>query len=413
MTAALDWTGTELELELSAPGHGGFCVARHQGRVVFVRHGLPGEWVRAVVTEDRGGSFCRADAVEIAVASADRVPSRCPVAGPGGCGGCDFQHVSLGAQRRLKAAVVAEQLRRLGGLDLSAEDITVEELPGAPDGLGWRSRVRMAVSAEGGAGFHRHRSNDVVTVDACPQTVPGALDGVVGDVWNPGSELQIVRDGAGEQHVVELRADPRPQRGRRKPRPTPYLLHGSGIADERVGDRSWQVAVTGFWQGHIGAAVAYSQAVADFARAAEGGTAWDLYSGAGLFTAVLAEQVGALGNVVAVESSRAAVADGVAALADLAQVNFRAGQVEQELSRLPTPVDVVVLDPPRSGAGRHVVEAIAGASPSRVVYVACDPAALGRDVALFAGLGYALTGLRAFDAFPMTHHVECIALFEP
>ncbi len=413
MTAALDWTGAELDLELGAPGHGGFCVARHEGRVVFVRHGLPGERVRAVVTEDRGGSFCRADAVEIMVASADRVASRCPVAGPGGCGGCDFQHVSLGGQRRLKAAVVVEQLRRLGGLELSTEDITVEELPGAPDGLGWRSRVRMAVSADGAAGFHRHRSNDVVTVDACPQTVPGALDGVVGAVWNRGSELQIVRDGAGEQHVVELRADPRPQRGRRKPRPTAHRVRGSGVAAERIGDREWAVAATGFWQGHVGAAAVYSQAVADFAHAPQGGTAWDLYSGAGLFTVVLAEQVGADGTVVAVESSRAAAADGVAALADLPQASFRPAQVEQELARLPTPVDVVVLDPPRSGAGRRVVKAIAGGSPSRVVYVACDPAALGRDVALFAGLGYALSGLRAFDAFPMTQHVECIALFEP
>ncbi|MEO9221968.1 MAG: class I SAM-dependent RNA methyltransferase, partial [Mycobacteriaceae bacterium] len=124
-------------------------------------------------------------------------------------------------------------------------------------------------------------------------------------------------------------------------------------------------------------------------------------------------QVGPDGSVVAVESSRTAVADGAAALADLPQASLRAAPVEQELGNLPTPVDVIVLDPPRSGAGRRVVEAIAAAAPRRVVYVACDPAALGRDVALFAGLGYAMSGLRAFDAFPMTHHVECIALFEP
>ena len=413
MRPTLDWTGHELELELGAPGHGGFCVARHEGRVVFVRHGLPGERVRALITEDRGGSFCRADAVEIIVASTDRVPVRCPVAGPGGCGGCDFQHVSLEGHRHLKAAVVAEQLRRLGGLSLAAEDIVVEELPGGADGLEWRSRTRMAVDAQGAAGFHRHRSNDVIAVERCPQTVAGALDGVPGQVWTPGAELQVVLDGAGRQHVVELRAGPRPQRGRRKPRPTYHLVRGSEVADEQVGDRRWQVAVTGFWQGHVGAAATYSQAVADFAQAEHGGTAWDLYSGAGLFTAVLAEQVGAEGTVVAVESSRGAVADGAAALADLPQASFRAAPVEQELHNLPTPVDVVVLDPPRSGAGRRVVEAIAAAAPRRVVYVACDPAALGRDVALFAGLGYRLSALRAFDAFPMTHHVECIALFEP
>ena len=413
MTPTLDWTGQELELVLGAPGHGGFCVARHEGRVVFVRHGLPGERVRALITEDRGGSFCRADAVEIIVASTDRVPVRCPVAGPNGCGGCDFQHVSLEGQRHLKAAVVAEQLHRLGGLSLSAEDITVEALPGPPDGLGWRSRTRMAVDAQGAAGFRRHRSNEVVPVEGCPQTVTGALDGVADQVWTPGAELQVVLDGAGNQHVVELRAGPRPQRGRRKPRPTPHLVRGSGVAAEQVGDRQWPVSATGFWQGHVGAAATYSQAVADFAQAERGGTAWDLYSGVGLFTEVLAEQVGPDGRVFAVESSRTAVADGAAALADLPQVSFRAAPVEQELCNLPTPVDVIVLDPPRSGAGRRVVEAIAAAAPRRVVYVACDPAALGRDVALFAGLGYSMSALRAFDAFPMTHHVECITLFEP
>lgn len=411
--AGVDWTGTELELELGAPGHGGFCVARHEGRVVFVRHGLPGERVRALVTEDRGGSFCRADAVDVLVASADRVPSRCPVSGPGGCGGCDFQHVALPAQRVMKASVVAEQLRRLGGVEYEAADITVEELPGAPDGLGWRSRVRMAVAPDGSVGFHRHRSTDVVPVLGCPQTVPHALDGVVGAVWNPGSELQVVRDGAGEQHVVELRPDPRPQRGRRKARPVPHTVIGSGKATEQAVGRSWRVSATGFWQGHIGAAEVYAQAVADFAQAPTGGTAWDLYGGAGLFAAVLAEQVGIGGSVVAVESSRTSVADGMAALADLAQVSFVAAQVEQHLRLLPTPVDVVVLDPPRSGAGRPVVEGIVAAEPKRIVYVACDPAALGRDVALFAGHGYRMNALRAFDAFPMTHHVECIALFEP
>ncbi|WP_127783300.1 TRAM domain-containing protein [Rhodococcus sp. X156] len=409
---SLDWTGETLELELGAPGHGGFCVARHEGRVVFVRHGLPGERVRALVTEDRGGSFCRADAVAVLTASPDRVVPRCPVAGPGGCGGCDFQHAALPAQRQMKAMVVAEQLRRLGGLDLTAEDVVVEELPGAPDGLGWRSRVRMAVTADGQPGFHPHRSNDVIPVLGCPQAVPHALDDVVGQQWTPGADLQVVRDGAGEQHVVELTTPQRPQRGRRKPRPVAQLRRGSATATEQAAGRTWAVSADGFWQAHVGAAEVYAQVVAELADAPTGGTAWDLYSGVGLFSAVLAEQVGAAGTVVAVESSRQAVADGTAALADLPQVRMVAGQVEQQLRTLPVPVDVVVLDPPRSGAGRSVVEAITAAEPTRIVYVACDPAALGRDVALLGAQGYRLSVLRAFDAFPMTHHVECIALFQ-
>lgn len=415
--AGLDWTGQELDLELGAVGHGGFCVARHEGRVVFVRHGLPGERVRASVTEDRGGSFCRADAVEVLAASPDRVSPPCPVAGPGGCGGCDFQHVSLPAQRRLKAEVVAEQLRRLGGLTTTAAEVVVEELPGGADGLGWRTRLRLAVGRDGRTGLHVHRSSVVLPLVDCPQAVPGALDGVADRTWTPGAEVAAVLDSTGAQHVVELvpvanTDGRRPKRGAR-PRTRPRVVHGSGRAVQHAAGRRWDVLATGFWQGHTGAADVYATVVREWAAAPAGGTAWDLYGGVGLFAAVLAEQVGPEGTVVSVESSKLATADGAAALADLPQVRFVAGTVEAELAQLPRPVDVVVLDPPRNGAGRAVVEAVAAAGPARIVYVACDPAALGRDVALLAAAGYALTGLRAFDAFPMTHHVECIALFTP
>lgn len=421
-----DWTGRHLELELGAVGHGGFCVARHQGRVVFVRHGLPGERVRAAVTEDRGGSFCRADAIEVLTASSDRVPAPCPAAGPGRCGGCDFQHVTPAAQRRLKAEVVAEQLRRLGGLAATAEDVVVEELPGRRSdevgaGLGWRTRVRLAVDPAGRAGLHAHRSSRVLALTDCPQAVPGALDGVFTRRWTPGAEIAAVLDGAGAQHVLELvpvahTDGPGRSTGMRrgqKPRTRPRVVTGGDRAIEHAAGRTFDVLATGFWQGHTGAAGVYSEAVRSWSAAPAGGTAWDLYGGVGLFAAVLAEQVGPDGTVHSVESSRLATADGAAALADLAQVRFVTGTVETEIATLPRPVDVVVLDPPRSGAGRAVIEAIADAGPERVVYVACDPAALGRDVALLAESGYRLQALRAFDAFPMTHHVECIALFAP
>src|SRR5947207_6675044 len=133
----LGWTGTEFEVTVGAVAHGGHCVARHEGRVVFVRHALPGERVLAVVTERRRG-YWRADAVEILAATPDRVAPPCPYVRPGACGGCDFQHVSHDGQLALKTAVLREQLTRLGGLtDVSAYQ--VEALPGGP--LGWRTRV--------------------------------------------------------------------------------------------------------------------------------------------------------------------------------------------------------------------------------------------------------------------------------
>ncbi|GDY32934.1 class I SAM-dependent RNA methyltransferase [Gandjariella thermophila] len=400
-----DWTGRRFEVTAGPVAHGGHCVARVSGRVVFVRHALPSERVLAEVTEDHGGSYCRADAVRVLAAAPDRVDPPCPVARPGGCGGCDWQHASAAAQRELKAVVVAEQLRRLAGLEWP---VRVEPLPGGV--LGWRTRVRLVVDGHGRPGFRAHRSHRVVPVPGgCPITVPGALDGVLAGTWRPGAELEVVRDAAGEVHVTELP----PARDRRA---RPRRVAGSDVVTERAAGREWRLATHGFWQVHPAAADTLAAVVGEWAAAPGGGVAWDLYGGVGLFAAVLADQVGADGSVLVVEASRRAVADGAANLADLPQVRFATGPVDRVLARPDLAgerPDVVVLDPPRKGAGRAVVGAIAGRAPARVVYVACDPAALARDVALFAGHGYALTAVRAFDAFPMTHHVESVALLAP
>jgi tRNA/tmRNA/rRNA uracil-C5-methylase (TrmA/RlmC/RlmD family) len=384
----------ELELTVGPVGHGGFCVARHEGRVVFVRHALPGERVRVVVTEDRGGSYCRADAVVVLEPAAGRVTPPCPASGPGGCGGCDFQHVDPRVQREFKAQVVAEQLRRIAGLDV---EVTVQELPGGP--LGWRTRTRLAVDRTGQPGFRVHRSHTVLPVAACPLAVSGSLDAVFSRRWRPGAELEVVTDDPSRAHVAQL-----------PPGRPPKQLSGTGRVVRHAAGRRWELSARVFWQVHPAAADALAALVGDWAAAPHGGTVWDLYGGVGLFASVLAGQVGPTGSVTVVEASRWAVADGAAALADLEQVRFVHGRVERKLVRLPEPPDVVVLDPPRSGAGREVATAVADRGPARVVQVACDPAALARDVAAYLQCGYRLLAVRALDAFPMTHHVECVAL---
>jgi tRNA/tmRNA/rRNA uracil-C5-methylase (TrmA/RlmC/RlmD family) len=388
--------GRELELEIGAVAHGGHCVSRVDGRVVFVRHALPGELVRAEVTEDKGGSFCRADAVEVLRPAPERVEPPCPVAVPGGCGGCDWQHATPDFQRELKARVVEEQLRRLAGIERPVE---VEALPGGP--LRWRSRVRLIAGKDGRAGFRAHRGHRVVAVDDCPISLREALDGVLSRRWRPGAELELTADGDRRTHLREVST----VRGKRRTR----QLEG-GVAIEHAAGRDWRLGAHGFWQVHPAAADTFASVAGVWASAPRGGTVWDLYAGVGLFAAVLAGQVGSRGSVLAVESSRAAVADGERNLMDLPWIRWRSGLVEHVLRDEPSSPDVVVLDPPRKGAGRAVVDAIAAGAPERVVYVACDPAALARDLATFAGHGYRLTELRAFDAFPMTHHVECIAL---
>ncbi|MEU4247700.1 class I SAM-dependent RNA methyltransferase [Amycolatopsis sp. NPDC026612] len=390
------WLGRVLEVEVGAVAHGGHCVARAEGRVVFVRHALPGEQVRVEITEDNGGSFCRGDAVEVLTPSPHRVPPPCPLAVPGGCGGCDWQHASPDHQRELKAAVVAEQLQRLAGIE---RDVVVEALDGGP--LDWRSRVRLVAGHDGRAGLRAHHSHRVVALEDCPIAVPGELDDVLARRWRPGSELEVTQDADGGVHVRELST----VRGKVRAR----QLSG-GIAVQHAAGRDWRLDAHGFWQVHPAAASTLAAVVAEWAEAPVGGSAWDLYAGVGLFASVLASQVGTSGRVLAVESGRRAVADGESNLADLPQVSWQAGRVEHVLASAATPVDVVVLDPPRKGAGKAVVESIVAGAPDRIVYVACDPAALARDVATFASHGYSLTDLRAFDAFPMTHHVECVAL---
>jgi tRNA/tmRNA/rRNA uracil-C5-methylase (TrmA/RlmC/RlmD family) len=408
--------GRRLTLTVGNLAHGGHCVSRHEGRVVFVRHALPGERVVAEVTEGEERSrYLRADAVQVLEAGADRVRPRCPVARPGGCGGCDFQHVSLPAQRRLLAGVVGEQLSRLAGLDVP---VVVEPVPGDEDGLGWRTRVRFTTDDDGRLGLRKHRSHEVVPLQQCPIGHPGLPD-VTGHLWPGAASVEAVVSGAGERAVV---VEPRG----RAPVKTPDLdteglltttgrrLRGRTYVTEPAAGRRWRVSAAGFWQVHPGAAEALVGAALQMLGPQPGETALDLYSGAGLFAGTLAQRVGGAGSVLAVEGDARAARDARRNLHDLPQVRLLQARVQQALRDLPVDaVDVVLLDPPRVGARRRVVEDVVALRPRAVCYVACDPAALARDVAIFGENGYELTRLRAFDIFPMTHHVECVALLTP
>jgi tRNA/tmRNA/rRNA uracil-C5-methylase (TrmA/RlmC/RlmD family) len=405
--------GHRLTLTVGALVHGGHCVSRHEGRVVFVRHALPGERVVAEVTEGEERSrYLRADAVEVLDPAADRVRPRCPVARPGGCGGCDFQHVSLPAQRRLLGGVVAEQLRRLAGLDV---DVEVEAVPGDRDGLDWRTRVRFATDEEGRLGLRKHRSHEVVPLDDCPIAHPD-LPAVTGARWPGAVSVEAVVSAEGERTVV---VEPGRRRYDRAPRveaesvltTTGQRLRGRTHVTEQAAGRRWRVSAAGFWQVHPGAADALVGAVLAMLDPRPGERALDLYSGVGLFAGALAERLGREGSLLAVEGDARAVKDARRNLHDLPQVRLLHGRVDRLLRDLPVDaVDVVVLDPPRVGARRPVVGQVSALRPRAVCYVACDPAALARDVAIFAEHGYALETLRAFDIFPMTHHVECVAM---
>ncbi|GAB3404405.1 class I SAM-dependent RNA methyltransferase [Flindersiella endophytica] len=403
-----------IELDVATVANGGWCVARYEGRVVFVRHALPGERVRARVVEQTK-RFWRADAVEILRGSNDRVDPPCKYAGPGKCGGCDWQHATAEAQRTLKAQVVADQLRRLAGIE---RDVTVEELPGTPDNLGWRTRVRFAVAGNGRLGFRRHRSHNIQVVDQCPIAHPEVEQlGAESLHWKGFSEVEAIAAPETADRLVLVDADrpPIPRLDakvrvvRGKPAPGPALPY----VREQAAGRSWQVSGSGFWQVHPAAAQTLVDAVIKALHPQLGETALDLYCGVGLFTGVLADHVGPTGHVLGIESDPIAVHDAQHNLRDLPNADVEAGKVERTItSKRIRPVDLIVVDPPRTGLEEQVVTRIAKLARRRIAYVSCDPATLARDLGRFAKLGWQLSDLRAFDAFPMTHHVECVATLD-
>ena len=420
--------GARWTLEVAGVAHGGHCVARHEGRVVFVRHALPGERVVAVVTEGRDGdSFVRADAVEVLEASPDRVAAPCRFAGPGLCGGCDFQHATLEAQRRLKADVVREQFARVA--KMPDVDLEVRPVPGDAEGLRWRTRVEFAVDAEGRAGLRAHRSREVVRVDDCLIATEGVIaSGVLDTEWEGCASVDVIDAAHPDEPVLVPVPDDDASTdatgddasgegsGRAAGRGGPP---SGGLVGELVRQGDWEgeyvVAARGFWQVHPGAASTFLSRVVDLLGAAPGDRVLDLYAGSGLFTMRLGELVEPGGFVLGVEGDAVAAANGERNTEHLPNVEWRAARVDRELRSLVrqgVTADLAVLDPPRTGAGKEVMALLARVAPRRVVYVACDPAALARDVRQAAEHGYVMTSLEGWDAFPMTHHVECIAVLE-
>ncbi len=394
---------SELELRTEAPANGGSCVARHDGRVVFVRYALPGELVRVRVTAERG-SYWHADAVEVLEASADRIAPLCTVAGPDGAGCCDLAFVDPAAARVIKGQVVANQLGKLGNHHWEG----VAEPVGDGSPLGSRTRVQFDVGADGRAGLHRYHSAELVTDLRCAQLPARLLTGLDGPRWRAGDRLHVVLDDDNRRHVLATGPDRR------------EVVEGARESVHRVGRRVWRIPITGFWQSHRDAAQTYTDLVRQWVdgqgvdgqgvdgRGAR--RAWDLYGGAGLFAAALAESMDPGARVLSVDTAKSASAAARAALADLAGVKVVSGSVRGFLAGQSRAADVAVLDPPRSGAGRAVIDLLARAGVPRIIHIGCEAASFARDVGLYRGHGYQVETIRVFDAFPMTHHVECVAL---
>ena len=375
--------------------HGGHFIARHLGAVIFVRHAIPGEEVEIEIT-GIGSSFNRADVVNVIQASPDRVIAPCQFAHRLGCGGCDFQHISLPRQRQLKSEVISEQFSRIAKRDLNIE---VEEV-GAP--LGYRTRFNAVTTRNGDLGFKQARSNKVVPVSDCRILQPEIeYQELSARKWKSNLRVEVSVSSTGERTIAT---------GYASDESAVRTSEGPDVADYSVNGFKLEVAQRSFWQSHKLAPAILTKVVNEFANLQTGDQVLDLYGGVGLFTSQFLEVIGENGRVDLVEGSKSATADAMRNFASFSNIKVHTGDVAKLLPRF-SMADVIVLDPPREGAGKDVIAAMVALKPRSIIYVACDPAALARDTTYLGAAGFEIEKVRAFDLFPMTHHIEMVALF--
>jgi tRNA/tmRNA/rRNA uracil-C5-methylase (TrmA/RlmC/RlmD family) len=387
--------GDHIEVTIEKVAHGGHFIARHKGAVIFVRHAIPGE-VCTVKLTSIGKSFNRADVVSVQVPSKFRVISPCKFSHSDGCGGCDFQHISEEYQRTLKSQVVTEQFARIAKMDV------VVEVEKVSDSTKWRTRAIATTDNHGRLGFYKSRSHDVSPIKDCLICVDEmGITELSQKVLKADFRVEVNASNTGERTIALASAH-----GKEKARVT----QGPAVLHEKVLNKILEVSQESFWQSHKFAPEILTRAVLDFGNFKQGEHVLDLYGGVGLFSAAIIDHVGESGHIVLIEGSKSATSDAARNFVSHSNVEIVSGDVAKHLPRISN-ADVIVLDPPRDGAGKEVVTQIARLNPRAIIYVACDPAALARDSAYLADHSFTLVDIRAFDLFPMTHHIECVALY--
>jgi 23S rRNA (uracil1939-C5)-methyltransferase len=377
---------------------GGDALARDgDGRVVFVRGARPGEAVAVEITAAKK-DWARADVVEVVEPSPDRVVPPCP-SRRAGCGGCGWQHLTIEAQRSARVAIVSDALRRLGGVDAP-----VVEHGGGVEPTGYRTTVRVAAGPDGRPGFRAERSHDVVAAPDCLVAHRSLAELLPQLRLDPAVEATLrVSVATGELNARWDRGD-----GDVQGLPAGTATGRGAALHEVVAGRRLQVSIGSFFQSGTQAAELLAATVRRSApELGRAGVVVDAYAGVGMLAATVTEPTS---TVIAIETSRSAVADARHNLADreadVVRTEVGAWRAPGELT-----VDVVLADPARSGLGRPGVTALARAGAPVLVLVSCDPASLGRDTKLLAGAGYAPERTVVIDTFPHTTHVEAVTRF--
>jgi tRNA/tmRNA/rRNA uracil-C5-methylase (TrmA/RlmC/RlmD family) len=384
--------GEILTLNIEKVAHGGFCVARHEGVVVFVRHCLPGEIVEAKLTSLAPGKRSWfAQTIKVIKPSTNRVESKCDFFKIDGCGGCDWQHTTSKYQRELKLEVLIEQLARFGQVNNAAEICSIHAVD--PSEQNSRTRVRLVASPEGNWGFRKTRSHEIQEINKC-LIADKSINEVLATLPKGNVEDQVLIVKSKDETIVY----PVETRSSRAPN-----------SIQEVDGHDFAVAGDGFWQVHPEAAAVLSNQIKKSINGLKIDSFADLYAGVGVLAHSVLQEF-PLAKAFVVEADRNAAQNTKENLKKFKNVQVINERVDRWTKSIKNKMDVVILDPPRSGAGQNVMQQICAYTLQKIIYIACDPAALARDVLVANKYGWKLEVVVAFDLFPMTHHLESVAV---
>ena len=382
--------GDIITLDIGTIANGGHFIARHNDQIIFVRHSITGEKANVKITAVNS-KFAFGDAVEILKKSKDRVNAPCKYSHPEGCGGCDFQHIDLKTQLNFKKIVIQDQFKRIAKIDINPDLISAD----SNNGLNWRSRLNLGISENKKLGLRSHKSNNIIEIDECLIALKeiNNLD-VFNKHWENNDNIKISCSSENDINISHL--------GKK--------ISGSDKLKEVVKDNKFNISPQSFWQSHKNAPGIILEQVLKFANIKKGERVCDLYGGVGLFTLPISKIIGENGEVHLIETNRTCIDDANEMFADLKNIFTHHGTVEQKLGSVKK-IDTIILDPPRNGISKQVINQMIEKKPHTIVYVSCNPSTLARDTKILLNNKYALTNVVGLDLFPMTHHVECVASF--
>ena len=383
--------GDIVTLNIESIANGGHFIARHDNQIVFVRHTISGEKANVKITAINS-KFAFGDAIEILKSSKDRVEAPCKYSHPEGCGGCDFQHIKPQAQLDLKRAVIEDQFKRIAKIEVRPGLIFTEP----SNGLNWRSRLNLSVSENKNLGLRAFRSNKIIEVDECLIALKEINDSeIFTKKWDHEDNLKISYSSESDINISQFGKN----------------VSGSNNLREVVNDNKYEISPQSFWQSHKNAPRLLLEQVIKFANIKKGQKICDLYGGVGLFTLPISKLIGENGEVHLIEVDKTCIEDANKMFKDIQNIFIHHGKVEQKLGSVKK-IDTIILDPPKNGISKQVINQMIEKKPKSIVYVSCNPSTLARDSKILLDNNYELSNIVGLDLFPMTHHIECVASFK-